>query len=64
MSLILQVLEISEIWICHIFEFFWMPKFISTLSKRLTEHVGDSNNKKIYVRIIENFYVIVTAIIR
>ena len=40
MSQVLQVLEIFEIWICHIFEFCWLPKMTSTLSKRPTEHDG------------------------
>ena len=40
MSRVLQVLEICKIWICHIFEFYWLPKVTSTLSKRSTEHDG------------------------
>ena len=37
MSRVLQALEIFEICTCHIFELFWLPKVISTLSKQPTE---------------------------
>ena len=56
MSRVLQVLEIIEIWIFHIFEFYWLPKVTSTLSKRPTEHDDDGNNNKVYPNIIPNFY--------
>ena len=61
MSRVLKVLEIFESWICHIFEFCWLPKVTSTLSKRSTEHDGGGDNNKVYVKIIDNFYVIVNA---
>ena len=54
------MLEISEIWICHIFEFCWLPKVTSTLSKQFTECAGGRDNNKVYVKIFYNFYVIVT----
>ena len=55
------MLEIFEIWICHLFKFFQLPKVTSTLSKRPTEHDDDGKNNKVYVKIIDNSYVIVTA---
>ena len=54
------MLEISEIWICHVFEFCWMTKATCTLSKKLTGRDGGGDNNKAYVNIIDNFYVIVT----
>ena len=42
MSRVLQVLEIFKICICHVFEFCYLPKVTSTLSKRLSEHAGDT----------------------
>ena len=38
MSQVLQVLNIVEILICHILEFFWLPKVTSTISKWPEEH--------------------------
>ena len=64
MSRVLQVIEIFEIWICHIFEFFWPPKLTSTLSKQLAEHGGDDDNNKVYLNITDTFYPIVNDIIR
>ena len=61
MSRVLKVLEIFEIWICHIFEFCWLPKVTSTLREQLTERDGGDDKNKVYVKIIDNFYVIVTA---
>ena len=55
------MLEISEIWICHIFDFLWVPKLTSNCSKRHTERDGDG---KIYIDIIYNFYLIVHARIK
>ena len=40
MSQIFQVLEIFKTWICHILEFFWLPKVTSILRKRPVEHDG------------------------
>ena len=56
MSRVLQVLEILEIWICHIFEFCWTPKVTSTLSKWPSEHGGDGNSNKVYINITAYFY--------
>ena len=64
MSRVLQVLQIFEIWICHIFEFCWPPKVTSTLSKQLTEHDGDGDNNKVYLDITDNLYHLVHVIIR
>ena len=61
MSRVLKVLEIFESWICHIFEFCWLPKVTSTLREQLTERDGGDDKNKVYVKIIDNFYVIVTA---
>ena len=55
------MLEIFEIWICLIFEVCWLPKVTSTLIKQPTERDGGGDNNKINVKIIDNFYVIVTA---
>ena len=63
MSRVLQVLEIFEIWICHIFEFFWLPKVTSALSKQPTEHDDDGNNNKVYLNIAAKFYPLVHVII-
>ena len=56
MSRVLQVIDIFEIWICHIFEFYWPPKVTSTLSKQPTEHYGGCDNNKVYINITANFY--------
>ena len=64
MSSVLQVLNISEILICHIFEFCWPPKVTSTLIKRLADHGGDGDNNKVYHNINSNFYSLVNGIIR
>ena len=64
MSRVLQVLEIFEIWICHIFEFCWLPKATSTLTKRPVDHDGDGNNNKVYLDITAYFYPLVHVIIR
>ena len=64
MSRVLQVLEIFEIWICQVFEFCWLPKETSTLSKRLAEHRGDGNKNKVYLNITDNLYPLVHVIIR
>ena len=61
MSRVLQVFEIFKIWICHIFEFWWLAKVTINLSKRSTERDGGGDKNKVYVKIIDNFYVIVTA---
>ena len=55
------MLEISEILICHIFEFCWLPKVTSTLSKESTECNGGGKKNKLYVNIIDKLYVIVTS---
>ena len=55
------MLEIFEIWICHIFELCWLPTLTSTISKQPMERDGSGNKNKVYVKIIDNFYVIVTA---
>ena len=60
MSWDLQVLDIFLIWICHIFESWWLPKVTSTLSKWFMERDGADDNNKVYINIIYNFYVIVT----
>ena len=60
MSRVLQVLEIFEIWICQILKFCWLPKVTSNLSKQPTERDGGGDNNEAYVKIFENFYVIVT----
>ena len=59
MSRVLQVLEIFEIWIYHIFEFCWSPKVTSTLSKQPTEHDGDEKNNKVYLNITANLFPLV-----
>ena len=64
MSRVLQMLEISDIWICHIFEFCWTPKLTSTLSKQPTENDGDGDNNKVYYNITAIFYPLVHVIIR
>ena len=61
MSRVLQVLEIFKIWICHVFEFCWLPKVTCTLSKQSTGRDGGGDNNKVYVKIIDNFYVIINA---
>ena len=61
MSRFLQVLEIFEIWMCHIFELCWLPKVTSILRKQLTDRDGVFDNNKFYVKIIDNFYVIITS---
>ena len=54
---VLQVIEIFVTSICHIFEFCWLPKVTSALSKQPTEHDDDGNNNKI------DPYIIVTITI-
>ena len=61
---VLQVLEIFEIWICQIFEFYWITKVTSTLGKQLPEHDGDGNNNKLYLKNTAYFYPLVHVIIR
>ena len=55
------MLDIFEIWICHIFEFCWLPKVAITFSKISKESDGGGDNKKVYVKIIDSLHVIVTA---
>ena len=55
MSQVLQVLEIIGILTYHIFEFFWPRKVTSTHRKRKTECCG---GRKVYVEMIDNFYLI------
>ena len=43
------------------FELCWLPKVTSTLSKQSTERDGGADNNKVYVNIIDNLYVILTA---
>ena len=64
MPRVLKVLEIIEIWTCHIFKLFRPPKMTSTLIKRPAEHDGDGNNNKVYLDITSNFYPLVYIIIR
>ena len=64
MSRVFQVLENFEIWICHIFEFFWLPKVINSLTKRPPEHDGDGSNNKVYLNINAYFYPLEDVIIR
>ena len=52
---VLRVLEIFEIWICHIFEFCWLPRVTSTLSKQPPERDDDGNKNKVYLNISVNF---------
>ena len=59
MSRVLQVVDIFEIWIYQIFEYYWLQKVTSSISKRLTERDGFGDNNKVYVENIDNFYVIV-----
>ena len=61
MSRVLQLLEIFEIQICHISEFFWLPKVTSNLSKQLTERDDSGKKNKVYVKIVDNLYGIVTS---
>ena len=56
MSQVLQVLEISEIWICHIFEFCWMPKVTITIRKLQSENYDDENDNKVYIKINVSLY--------
>ena len=58
------MLEIFEIWIFHIFEFYWLPKVTSTISKRPTDHDGDIDNNRLYLEITDNLYYLVHVIIR
>ena len=51
----LQVLEIFEIFICQIFGFSWLPKVTSTHNKWTTEHDGDGENHKVYIKITGHF---------
>ena len=64
MSRVLQVLEIFEIWICRIFEFWWPPKATSTLNKGPTENDGDGDNNKVSINITAKFYPLVHVIRR
>ena len=64
MSMVLQVLDIFDIYICLIFGFYWSPKVTSTLSKIPAEHDGDGNNNKVYLNITYDFYPLVHVIIR
>ena len=50
------MLEIFEIWICHIFAFFWLPKATSTLSKGPMDRDGDDDNNKVYLNTTDSFY--------
>ena len=61
MSKVLQVLEIIKIWICHIFEFCWLPKVTSTIRKQSKDRDVGGDDNKVYVKIIDNFYIIVIA---
>ena len=58
------MLEISEILIYHIFEFYWPPKVTSTISKQPMEHDGNVENTKVYVNINANLYPLVHVIIK
>ena len=58
------MLEILEIWIFHIFEFCWLPKVTSTLTKIPTEHDGDGKNNKVYLKITAYFQPLGHVIIR
>ena len=62
MSIVLQVLDIVKIWICHIFDFYWLPKVTSTLSKWPAEHYGSGNNNKVYLNITDYLYPLVHVI--
>ena len=57
--MVLQVREIPKIRICHIFELFCLQKMTITLSKRSAGRYGDNN--KVYDKMIDKLYVIVTA---
>ena len=56
MSQVFQVLEVIEIWICHIFGFFSPPKVTSTFRKQPTDRDSDGNNNKFYLKIPINLY--------
>ena len=58
----LQVLEVFEIWICHIFKLFYLTKVTSTLSKRAAECDDYGNNNKLYLKITTKFYPLVNVI--
>ena len=60
MSRVLQVLEIFEIWICQIFKFCWLQKVTIILKKLLTEHDVGGEKDKVYIKIIDNSYAILT----
>ena len=55
MSQVLQVLEVFDIYIFQIFTFFWTPKLTGTLVMQPTEHGGDVNNNKLYLKIAVNW---------
>ena len=59
MPMVLHVLEISEIWICQIFEFFCPPKMNSTRSKQLMDRYGDGKDNTVYLKVTDNFYPLV-----
>ena len=63
MSRVLQVLEISEIWIFHILGFYWSPKLASTLSILPTEPDGYNDKNKVYLNITDNLYPLLHVII-
>ena len=54
MCQVLQMLEIFEICIFHVFEFCWLPKATSTISKQPTDHDGDGNKNKVYLDMTGN----------
>ena len=56
MPQVLQVLDISEIWICQFLEFFWPPKVTMTRSKQRAEH--DGGEKKHMSVIIDILYIL------
>ena len=58
------MLEIFEIWICHIFGLFCLPKVTSTLRNQSMERDGGGDNNNVYFNIIDKFYVISTARIK
>ena len=53
-----QILQVHDI-----LEFFWLPKVTSNISKRQTEHDGDCDKTKVYLKITDNFYHLVHVII-
>ena len=63
-SMVLQVLDIFDIWICHIVELFWLPKVTRTPRKQPTEHDGDGNKNKVYPNTTDYLYPLAHVIIR